>query len=65
MNSSSPTFPLLLQDFFAKRLIAQRQASPRTVASYRDTFRLFLCYAQAGRVNEMREGHHEITVPKL
>lgn len=42
----SPSFPALLQDFFSKRLIAQRQASPRTVASYRDTFRLFLHYAQ-------------------
>jgi len=46
MSTPSPSFPTLLQDFFAQRLIAQRQASPRTVASYRDTFRLFLHYAQ-------------------
>jgi len=46
MMTPSPSFPALLQDFFSKRLIAQRQASPRTVASYRDTFRLFLHYAQ-------------------
>lgn len=47
MTCSNPTFPALLQDFFCQRLIAQRQASPRTVASYRDAFRLFLGYAQA------------------
>jgi site-specific recombinase XerD len=46
MTALSPSFPVLLQDFFSKRLIAQRQASPRTVASYRDAFRLLLQYAQ-------------------
>lgn len=46
MTALNPSFPALLQDFFSQRLIAQRQASPRTVASYRDTFRLFLGYAQ-------------------
>ena len=40
------TFAALVQDFFCQRLIGQRQASPRTVASYRDAFRLFLGYAQ-------------------
>ncbi len=39
-------FPALLQQFFVERLIQQRNASPRTVASYRDTFRLFLQFAQ-------------------
>ncbi len=40
-----------LQAFFTQRLIGQRQASPNTVASYRDTFRLLLTFAegQAGR----------------
>lgn len=47
MSAPPPTFPSLLQDFFCQRLIAQRQASPRTVASYRDTFRLLLSYATA------------------
>jgi site-specific recombinase XerD len=46
MSPSSPSFPSLLQDFFCQRLIAQRQASARTVASYRDAFRLFLRYAE-------------------
>lgn len=38
-------FPELLQSFFSHRLIAQRQASPHTIASYRDTFRLLLHFA--------------------
>jgi site-specific recombinase XerD len=46
-DSTSPSFPTLLQDFFCQRLIAQRNACPRTVASYRDAFRLLLRYAQA------------------
>jgi site-specific recombinase XerD len=40
-----------LQAFFTDRLIRQRQASPHTIAAYRDTWRLLLSYAatQAGR----------------
>lgn len=43
MNAAS--FPSLLQHFFADRLIGQLRASPHTVASYRDTFRLMLRFA--------------------
>jgi site-specific recombinase XerD len=32
--------------FFTERLAKQRQASPATVVSYRDTFRLLLCFVQ-------------------
>jgi len=39
-------FPVLLESFFTQRLINQRQASPHTIASYRDTFRLLLQFAQ-------------------
>jgi hypothetical protein len=41
----------LLQRFFTGRLMLQRQASPHSVASYRDTFRLLLAFATvcAGR----------------
>jgi site-specific recombinase XerD len=39
-------FARLLQAFFTDRLMNQRQASPHTVASYRDTFRLLLQFAQ-------------------
>lgn len=38
MTSLAPT----LEAFFTERLIGQRRASPNTVASYRDTFRLLL-----------------------
>lgn len=36
----------LLESFFLDRLMRQRRASPHTIASYRDTFRLFLRFAQ-------------------
>jgi integrase/recombinase XerD len=35
-----------LQAFFTERLINQRNASPHTIAAYRDTFRLLLTFAQ-------------------
>jgi len=34
-----------LQAFFTERLITQRNASPQTIAAYRDTFRLLLRFA--------------------
>src|SRR5205823_2938226 len=37
----------LLQAFFTERLIAQRRASGRTIAYYRNTFRLLLGFATA------------------
>ncbi len=36
-----------LESWFTDRLGRQRQASPRTIASYRDTLRLLLCFMQA------------------
>lgn len=39
-------FPVLLQSFFTTRLMTQRRVSPHTIASYRDTFRLLLQFAQ-------------------
>jgi site-specific recombinase XerD len=39
-------FSSLLESFFTERLMRQRQASPHTISSYRDTFRLLLQYAQ-------------------
>ena len=44
--TGQPTFPALLEGFFTQRLMQQRQASAHTIASYRDTFRLFLLFAQ-------------------
>ncbi len=40
------SFPTLLERFFLQRLIRQRQVSPHTVSSYRDTFRLLLQFAK-------------------
>lgn len=44
MKSATP-LPALIERFFTKRLIHQRNASPHTVASYRDTFRLLFRFA--------------------
>jgi integrase/recombinase XerD len=38
---------LLLQGFFTDRMMRQRQASPHTIASYRDTFKLLLGFVAA------------------
>jgi site-specific recombinase XerC len=47
MTALAPT----LQAFFTDRLIRQRQASPDTIAAYRDAFKLLLAFAseQTGR----------------
>lgn len=44
--TSMPTFSTLLQRFFVEHLGHQRAVSPRTIASYRDTFRLLLSFAE-------------------
>ena len=41
MSALAPT----LQTFFTDRLVRQRQASPQTIAAYRDTLRLLLAFA--------------------
>src|ERR1700739_2958264 len=43
---SSGTLASLLESFFTQRLMNQRQASPHTISSYRDTFRLLLQFAE-------------------
>jgi integrase/recombinase XerD len=40
------SFPALLESFFTQRLMSQKQVSPHTIASYSDTFRLLLDFAQ-------------------
>lgn len=42
MSLVAPT----LQSFFTDRLVSQRQASPRTIASYRDSLRMLIVFAQ-------------------
>jgi hypothetical protein len=43
---TSPTFATLVQEFFTDYMVQQRALSPRTVASYRDTFVLLLRFAE-------------------
>ena len=47
MNISA--LPALVQRFFTDRLAGQIEASPNTIAGYRDTFRLLLRYASQRR----------------
>src|SRR5450759_2014507 len=44
-KAAPPTFPALVQAFFAEHLTQQRALSPCTVAAYMDTFMLFLNFA--------------------
>jgi site-specific recombinase XerD len=48
MTPSTSLAPLL-ERFFTQRLMQQRQASPHTITSYRDTFRLLLTFTQQRR----------------
>ena len=45
--SAAESFQTLLERFFTQRLMQQRRASPHTISSYRDSFRLLLYFAQA------------------
>jgi site-specific recombinase XerD len=45
-------FTTTLQAFFTDRLIRQRQASPHTIAAYRDTLRLLLVFASTKQRKE-------------
>jgi len=46
MLTQPSEFAALVQRFFTERLLQQQAASPRTVAAYRDAFRLLLRYAE-------------------
>jgi site-specific recombinase XerD len=46
MNTAAPNLAVLLQRYFSEYLIEQRQASPCTIAAYRDSFRLLLAFAE-------------------
>ena len=60
------SFPALLEGFFTQRLMQQRQASPHTISSYRDTFRQFLTFVQQ-RVHKppSRLNFEEIDAPLI
>lgn len=46
---TTATLPALVQQFFTDRLCRQMEASPHTIAGYRDTFRLLLSFASEQR----------------
>lgn len=46
MKNSTPNLARLLEKYFLERLMKQRNASPHTIKSYRDSFRLLLQFAQ-------------------
>jgi site-specific recombinase XerD len=60
------TLAVLLEGFFTQRLMKQRQASPHTIGSYRDTFRLLLRFTQQ-RLNKppSRLAFEEIDAPLI
>src|ERR1035438_6871476 len=60
------SFAPLLEHFFTHRLMQQRQASPHTISSYRDTFRQFLKFAER-RLHEApsRLNFQEIDAPLI
>jgi site-specific recombinase XerD len=47
MKHGAKGFQALLEKFFMRWMIAQRNVSPQTVKSYRDTFRLFIKHLDA------------------
>ena len=59
--SAATDFLKLLAAFFTERLMQQRQASPHTIASYRDTFRLLVQYAQ----QELKKSPSALGIPSL
>jgi integrase/recombinase XerD len=62
MSALAPT----LQAFFTDRLIRQRQASPHTVAAYRDTFKVLLAFALARTgIEPSRLGIQDLDAPLI
>jgi len=55
------TFPVLLEAFFTNRLMLQQKASPNTIASHRDTFRLILGFAQ----ERLKKAPSELTIEDM
>ena len=43
-KKTTTSLATLLERFFRQRLVAQRQSSPATIAGYRDSLRLLLCF---------------------
>lgn len=54
-------FAGLMEGFFTERLISQRRASPQTISSYRDAFRLIFAFAQ----KRLKKSPSELALPDL
>lgn len=54
-------FPVLVERFFLRRLMQERGVSPHTIASYRDTFRLLLDFAQL----RLHKHASDLSIPEL
>src|SRR5205809_4320633 len=66
MITTTTTLAPLLQRFFTQRLMQQRQASPHTISSYRDSFRQFLRFVQQRlRKPPSRLSFEEIDAPLI
>lgn len=64
--TSTPSLAILLERFFTQRLMQQRQASPHTISSSRDTFRLLLvCTQQRLRKPPSRLALTDIDAPLI
>ena len=61
---TAPRVAPLLQKFFLERLLRERGASPHTVASYRDTFRLLLVFAASPQrpTRRLRPSRHHLWI---
>jgi hypothetical protein len=59
MSALAPT----LESFFTVRLASQRNASPNTVAAYRDAFRLLLTFVHEPKGLHRRSSPSRISMP--
>jgi integrase/recombinase XerD len=57
----SRNVPTLIERYFSDRLMRQRNVSPNTIASYRDTFRLLFTFAQV----QLRKPPSTLTLDEL
>ena len=66
IKSPANPLPVLVQRFFSEHLLAERQLSPCTLASYRDAFRLLLAYLhqKTGR-NPSRQRLEDFDAPGI
>jgi site-specific recombinase XerD len=61
MMKTQSTFPELLQAYFTQRLMNECNASPHTIANYRDAFRLLIAFAHG----QLRKPPTALTMQEL